>query len=208
MTRHPLLVASNNPHKIAELTALLADLPVRLLRPADLGLALAVEETGPTYAHNALAKARAGASQSGLLCLADDSGLEVMALGGRPGVHSARYGGPGRSDAERVALLLQELACTGDPDRRARFVCVLALATPDGESHLGIGTVEGLTADQPRGAHGFGYDPVFLLPDLGRTLAELPPSEKNRWSHRARAVQALRPLLRLILAGTPPASAR
>jgi XTP/dITP diphosphohydrolase len=192
MTR--LLVATTNPGKLRELTALLADLGLELVTPVDVGLDLDVAETGGTFAANAVLKARAFAAAGALPALADDSGLEVDALDGFPGVQSARWV-PG-SDADRVAALLARLAGVPAPRRTARFRSVAALAWPDGHAETADGHVEGRIALAPRGSGGFGYDPVFLVEDGGhagdRTMAELPPDEKNRLSHRARAVAGLR----------------
>lgn len=188
-----LVLATRSPGKIAELVPLLGDLDTRLTGLEESpGLALP-PEGDTSYAENALAKARAAAGAMGVIALGDDSGLEVEALGGAPGVRSARYGGPGLSDAQRVAMLLAALM--GAASRRARFRCVLALVAPWGEEALVEGIVEGILTDVPRGMAGFGYDPIFLLPALGRTFAELPPEEKGRWSHRARAVVEARPIL-------------
>jgi XTP/dITP diphosphohydrolase len=168
----------------------------------DVGIRDEVPEDEPTFEANAVAKARGYARLSGLLTLADDSGLVVDALGGRPGVQTARYGGPGLSAAQRYGLLLKELEGVAWARRTARFRCVIALAAPDGEL-LGQaeGVCEGLIALAPHGEGGFGYDPVFYLPDHGLTMAQLPAAEKHRISHRGRALQALSPLLR---AAVPP----
>ncbi|MEW6270583.1 MAG: RdgB/HAM1 family non-canonical purine NTP pyrophosphatase [Thermodesulfobacteriota bacterium] len=185
--RGPVTLASQNPGKLEELTELAhGALDLRLLprEPAPP----VVEEDQGTYAGNALVKARAIAAFTGGAALADDSGLEVDALGGAPGVRSARYGGPGLDDAGRCARLLRELA--GTERRSARFRCVLALVQGD-DWVVGEGTLEGEITRAPRGTGGFGYDPVFLVAALGRTLAEVAPEEKNRISHRARAMQAL-----------------
>lgn len=194
MTHH-LLIATHNPGKVREYRALLADLPLDLVYLDDLGITDEVEETGATFEENALLKARYYASRTGLWTWADDSGLEVDALGGRPGVHSARYAGPDASDADRYRKLLVELQ--GHPRPwTARFRCAVALVRPDGVEAVCHGTLEGEITDTPRGSHGFGYDPVFYLPERGQTLAELPPEEKNRISHRARAAQTAREVLR------------
>jgi XTP/dITP diphosphohydrolase len=150
------------------------------------------DESADSYAGNALIKGRAAARLTGCLVLADDSGLEVDALGGAPGVRSARYGGPGLDDAGRVRLLLDALRAVPPAKRAARFRCVIALVEPDGREQLVEGTVEGFIAEAPRGSGGFGYDPVFFYPPLGRTLAELTEAEKARVSHRAHAVEAAR----------------
>jgi XTP/dITP diphosphohydrolase len=192
-----LLVATHNPGKLREYHALLAELPLDIVTPADIGLNLDVEETGATFEANAVLKARAFAAAAGLPALADDSGLVVDALGGFPGVVSARWA-PG-SDADRVRALLARLAGVPAAARTARFQAVVALALPDGRIEHATGSVEGRIAQAPRGSAGFGYDPIFLVEDGGfegvLTLAELPPAEKNRISHRARAVEALTPVL-------------
>jgi XTP/dITP diphosphohydrolase len=190
-----LLIATHNPGKLREYTDLLAGLPLELLTPGDLGLHLDVVESGDTYADNARLKAVAYAGASGLLTLADDSGLEVDALDGAPGVRSARYALG--DDADRVTALLRALAQAGVPQeaRTARFCCVIVLAAPDGRTWHAEGTCAGHILDTPRGSGGFGYDPVFYLPDHGCTMAELPAREKNRISHRARAAQAMRATL-------------
>ena len=190
-----LLIATNNAGKVREYRELFAGLPVELTWPAREGLSLEVAETGATFAENARLKAVAYAQASGLWALADDSGLEVDALDGAPGVYSARYGGPGLSDEGRYRLLLEQLAQVPTPRRSARFRCVIALASPEGEVWTREGTCEGVIAGEPRGEGGFGYDPVFHLPELGRTMAELSPQKKNRLSHRARAAAAMAPVL-------------
>ena len=194
-----LLVASNNPGKLKEYADLLDRLPVTLTSPVQEGLSLAVDESGATFAENAILKARAYAEASGLPTLADDSGLEVDALDGAPGVRSARYAGEGASDEDRYRLLLRNLAGVPQGKRTARFRCVVAVATPQGKVHTAEGRCEGVIGFEPRGTHGFGYDPVFYLPDRGQTMAELPPTVKNRISHRGRAVQAALPVLRWLL---------
>jgi XTP/dITP diphosphohydrolase len=191
-----LLLASTNPGKLREMRALLKDLKVRLLSPKDLSLAIEVAETGATYAENAASKARAFALRSGLVSLADDSGLEVDALGGVPGLYSARYAPhPGATDADRRAYLLQQLQDQPRP-WSARFRCTVAIALPSGEVHFTEGVCPGEIISEERGRGGFGYDPVFLIPSLNKTMAELSMQEKNRISHRALAVRAAIPLLR------------
>ncbi len=195
-----LLIATHNRGKLAEYAELLCGLPVELVSLDDLGITFEVEETGATFCENALLKARAYAEASGLVTVADDSGLEVDALGGAPGVLSARYAGPGATDEQRYQRLLEELADVPKPERTARFQCVIAVAWPDGRRALTKGTVEGEITTAARGAHGFGYDPVFYLPQQRCTMAELPPEAKNQISHRAIAAQALRELLTRCLA--------
>jgi XTP/dITP diphosphohydrolase len=195
-----LVIATNNAGKQVEFRELLADWPGEIVFPHDLGLELEVEEKGDSFADIAALKARAYAEASGLPCLADDSGLEVDALGGAPGVYTARYAGPGASDADRYNKLLEALSDTPLEGRTARFRCAVALANA---CKVGIaeGTCEGVIAFEPRGTNGFGYDPVFYLPDYGRTMAELPDAVKNQISHRARAVQAAREMLDALLDG-------
>ena len=189
------IVATGNAGKLAEMRALLGDLPLALRSLADLPW-IELPPEGDDYAANAVAKARAVALATGLPALGDDSGLEVDALGGRPGVNSARYGGPGWDDAARVALLLHELASVPEAQRSARFVCVVAIVTPDGDSVVASGSCEGRILVEPRGDGGFGYDPVFAAEGRNVSLAELPADEKNRLSHRGRAVAALLAKLR------------
>jgi XTP/dITP diphosphohydrolase len=188
-----LVVATANPGKAVEYRALLADLPYAIESLADHAEIVLPPEGTTSYAENARAKAWAAARATGAVALGDDSGLEVDALGGRPGLASARYGGPGLDDAGRIARLLAEMA--GAPSRAARFRCVLALAAPWGAEAVVEGLVEGVLTEAPRGAGGHGYDPIFLLPVIGRTFAELAPAEKDRSSHRGRAVAHARPIL-------------
>jgi XTP/dITP diphosphohydrolase len=188
-----LVLATANRDKAQELAALLRDLGYAVAPLGDVAGAALPPEGATSYAENARAKARAAMAATGAVALGDDSGLEVEALGGRPGVASARYGGPGLSDAERVQRLLAELR--GIADRRARFRSVVALAAPWGAEAVVEGSVEGRLAEAPRGQGGFGYDPIFEVPALGRTFAELAPAEKDRLSHRGRAIEAARPIL-------------
>jgi XTP/dITP diphosphohydrolase len=190
-----LLIATGNPGKVREYQELFADLPVRCLGPADLNLHLEIEERGSSYRENALLKAIPFAHASGLSTLADDSGLEVDALDGRPGIHSARFGGAALGDADRWRLLLQELAGVPWEKRTARFRCVIALAHPGGPVKTAEGTCEGRIAFEAAGSAGFGYDPVFYLPQFGCTMAQLPEGVKNTISHRARAAWAARPII-------------
>lgn len=186
-----IVFATGNRGKQLELEALLRPLGFSVVSPTAAGVEPTVEEDAPTFAGNAEKKARHVSRSSGLPALADDSGLEVDALSGRPGVHSARYAGPERSDAANNAKLLAELAAVPDERRTARFRCALALALPDGQLLTVEGTCEGRILREPRGAGGFGYDPLFLVGDTGRTLAEMELDEKNRVSHRGRALRAL-----------------
>jgi XTP/dITP diphosphohydrolase len=190
-----LVIATGNPGKIQELQALLQHLPITLNNPHDLRLFLQIEEQNDSYFANAKRKARSYAKQSGLWSLADDSGLEVDALQGAPGLQSARLAGPGRSDADRRALLLTLLQPHPKP-WTARFRCVVVLASPEGEFDFAEGVCEGEIIPHERGDQGFGYDPIFLLEDRDKTMAELAMEEKNRLSHRARAVHAILPVLK------------
>jgi XTP/dITP diphosphohydrolase len=190
-----------NPDKLAELRELL-DLPgVSLDSLRDVPGARAPEEHGATLLDNARTKALAAVRLTGLPAIADDTGLEVDALGGRPGAHAARFAGPGATYASNRARLLAELEGVPAERRAARFRTVCVARWPDGREAVGEGVLEGRIAEQPRGEGGFGYDPVFELPELGLTLAELSAAEKNRLSHRARAVRNLRVSLQELLAG-------
>jgi XTP/dITP diphosphohydrolase len=189
-----IVVATRNPGKVKEFRSLLATTGWEVLGLADAAIAIEAEETGTTFAENARQKALAYSHETELPVLADDSGLEVSALGGRPGIHSARYAGDGADDSRRIAKLLSELAQAAG-GRSARFVCALALARRGRLILEAEGECRGVIADAPRGTHGFGYDPVFLFPELGKTYAELSEEEKNRVSHRARAVASLLELL-------------
>ena len=192
---HDLLVATTNLHKFEEYRAIFSDLPYRLLSLRDIWLDMDVEETGTTFAENAELKARSYAQASGLLTLADDSGLEIDALGGAPGVYSARFAGKDTSYEERFRLILERLKGLPTEQRGARFRCVIAIAEPSGATRLVEGVIEGVIADAPRGERGFGYDPIFLVPEIGMTTAELTAEDKNRISHRGRAAQLARVLL-------------
>lgn len=193
-----LLIATNNKGKVNELLELLKDIDVELVTPADINLELAVQEDGRTYAENAAKKATAFARASGLVALADDSGLAVDALDGAPGLYSARYSTkPGAQDADRRAHLLENLRGKPRP-WTARFHVAIAIAPPDSEVHIVAGLCPGEIIPEERGSGGFGYDPIFLLNELGKTMAELSMDEKNRLSHRARAVMNAKPILRKI----------
>lgn len=185
--RPSLVLATRNPHKLEEVRAILSGCDVLPL-PADVVLP---PEDGETFAENAAAKARAAHAATGLAALADDSGIEATALGGRPGVHSARYAGPGADDERNLALLLSDLA--GERDRRVAYVCAIAHIASDGRETIREGRCEGTLAERPRGDGGFGYDPAFIPADRddGRTMAELSPAEKHTISHRGRAVRAI-----------------
>ena len=198
MPMRSLLIATTNPGKIAEMKDLLTDLGVKLLTPADLGITLEVEEDGRTYAENAAKKALAFARAAERIALGDDSGLEVDALGGQPGLHSHRFCPiPNATDADRRSYLLERL---GDNPRpwTARFRATVAVATPAGDVQLATGQCEGEIIPKERGHNGFGYDPIFFIPERGQTMAELEMDEKNRLSHRARAVRNALPILKTL----------
>jgi XTP/dITP diphosphohydrolase len=198
-----LLVASGNPGKLLEIQALLADLPFKLVIPTQLGLDLDVEESGDTYQENASIKALIFSKTSGLTTLADDSGLEVAVLDGLPGLHSARFSPlPNANDSDRRAYLLDQLKTHPRP-WLAKFHCTVAISTPDGQVFFTTGECAGEIIPEERGQRGFGYDPIFLLQELGKTMAELSMNEKNRLSHRARAIMAARPILARILQDIP-----
>jgi XTP/dITP diphosphohydrolase len=189
-----LLLATNNNGKVTELRHLLEGIPFDLVTLREAGITSSAEETGTTYEENARIKALASARQSGLMALADDSGLEVDALNGEPGIMSARYAGEHASDGDRVKYLLGKLAGVPWERRTARFVCVIVIATPEGETAQCEGRCAGLIGFEPKGAFGFGYDPIFYFPELGKTMAELTEAEKDRISHRGRAAAGV-PLL-------------
>jgi XTP/dITP diphosphohydrolase len=190
-----LVLATGNTGKVREYRRLLAGTGFGIVTPAELGLDVRPEETGATFADNAVIKAEALAEATGMPSLADDSGLEVDALGGQPGVESARYGGAGLDDIGRFLLVLRRLAGVPEERRTARFRCAIALAAPRRETVVVEGTVEGRIALEARGEGGFGYDPVFLPEGRRRTMAELSPGEKDALSHRARAAVRIRPEL-------------
>lgn len=196
------MIATHNRGKLIEYQAIFADLPLELVTLDEVGVRNDVAETGATFAENARAKAIAYARQTGLLTLADDSGLEVDALGGEPGVCSKRYAGENKSDAERIAFLLDKLRDVPAGKRRARFRCAIALAAPDGTIWETDGTCEGEIAFEPRGTNGFGYDPIFQVAARGVRMAELSTAEKNRVSHRARAAEKARHILAAIIASS------
>jgi XTP/dITP diphosphohydrolase len=195
MAPSDLLVASQNPGKLAEMRLLLTGLPFRVLSPAELGLSEAPEETGTSFADNALIKARHYSLGSGLPAVADDSGLSVAALGGAPGLYSSRFGGDGASDRDRNELLLSRLQGVPEAERGAVFTSAVALARRDKVLFEIVETVEGRIAEGPRGSGGFGYDPIFFYPPLGKTFGELPQEEKDRVSHRGKAFARLREFL-------------
>jgi len=184
-----LLIATHNRGKLSELTWLLGDVPFDMVSLADVGIHHQVDETGETFEQNAALKAETYARLSGLPTLADDSGLEVDALDGEPGVRSSRYAGDNATDADRIAVLLRKLDNIPAGDRTARFRCVIAVAWPGGPLELHPGACEGRIIEAPRGSNGFGYDPVFFIPAMGKTMAELTTAQKNRVSHRGLAAR-------------------
>jgi len=199
-----LLIATNNRGKREEIGALLAELPIAIVSGAEVALP-AVAETGATYAENALLKARAAAAATGLAALADDSGLEVDALGGAPGVRSARFAGPDAGDEANNRLLLARLVRVPPAARTARFVCTMALVLPDGRAIVTRGSVEGAILAAPRGSGGFGYDPLFYYAPLAATFGEARAAAKNEVSHRARALRAMVERIRVLVAAGPRA---
>ena len=183
-----ILVATGNKHKLDEIREILADLPVRLIGTFDLPRKIEVEETGRTFAENAALKARAYFELTGLPVLADDSGLEVPALNNAPGIHSARFAGEDANYEKNNALLLKKMEPFSGNERKARFVCTVCFKDKENEWFF-TGTTEGLILTSLKGKGGFGYDPLFLVPELGRTYAELSGKEKNKISHRAKALE-------------------
>lgn len=192
-----LVVATKNPGKVRELRALLGDLPVELVGADDMP---DVEETGTTFAENAVLKARAAAEWSGGWAIADDSGIEVDALDGAPGVYSNRYFGENTTEVDRNAALVRLLADVPPDKRTCRYRAVIAIASPDGRVLVTEGTCEGVVIDEPQGELGFGYDPHFFLPEYGKTMAEIDPKLKNRISHRGRALAEALPILEKLTA--------
>jgi XTP/dITP diphosphohydrolase len=192
----PLLLGSSNPGKLREMRQLLAGMPYRVLGPADVGLRDAPEETGTTFMENAILKARHYAEKSGLLVVADDSGLSVEALGGGPGLYSSRFGGEGATDEDRNRLLLDRLAGLPPERRGARFTSAVAAAGDGRVLFQAEENVEGRIVEAPRGGNGFGYDPVFFYPPFGKTFGEVSGEEKDRVSHRGKSFARLREFLR------------
>ena len=206
MTNNPLahritlVIATGNRGKYSEIAALLQGLDALLVPLDSVGLVEVPPESGESFQENARCKAEFVARAVGRLALADDSGLEVDALGGQPGVMSARFGGPGKTDADRNRLLLSKLEGIPPERRTARFRCVVAIADPNGLVSVADGACEGRITLEPRGDYGFGYDPIFEVPSLGRTLAEVGSDVKNRLSHRAKAIAKARTILEEFLA--------
>lgn len=191
-----ILLATQNLGKVKELQELLTGEEFEVISLADLEDWEEIEETGSTFAENAALKARVAAKRTGLITIADDSGLEVDALNGAPGVNSARYAGTPKDDQKNNEKLLAELEDVAEEERTARFRCALVIALPSGEEYLTEGIVEGRILTEPRGREGFGYDPLFYLPDFGRTMAQLNLSQKNKISHRAQAFRNAIPMLK------------
>ena len=183
-----LVLASKNRHKLVELQTILGQLGLEVVLESDIGIDVDVEETGTTFEENALLKAKAVMEESGMAAIADDSGLMVDALNGEPGVYSARYGGKD-SDAARTAYLLENMAQVPEEERTARFVSAIACALPDGRVVTSRGTCEGRILFETRGDNGFGYDPVFYVPEIGMTFAEADGERKNAISHRGNALK-------------------
>ncbi|MGQ9632188.1 MAG: XTP/dITP diphosphatase [bacterium] len=197
-----IVLATRNPGKLRELRELLGDLNVELLSLEDFPDVPDISEDSDDYAENALKKAKIVSYMTGLPAIADDSGLEVDALGGEPGVLSSRYFGP-VGDRERCCRLLKSMAGVPSEERAARFRCVVALADPNGWSETASGVLEGFISEEIRGEGGFGYDPIFYLPQYGMTVAELPQSEKNRISHRGQALRKAVDIIRSRYSGDP-----
>jgi XTP/dITP diphosphohydrolase len=194
-----LLLATSNPGKTREYCFLLDGLGYQITTLAEEGIAKVVTEIGNSYEQNARIKAITYAQLSRLLTLADDSGLEVDALNGQPGVKSARFAGEAATDAEKVSFLLAKLEEVPWEQRTARFKCVIAIATPEGQTEVCYGECQGMIAFEAKGKNGFGYDPIFFLPEIGKTMAELSLKTKNQISHRARATQKARHVLQQLL---------
>ncbi len=190
-----VVIATRNPGKFREIKAILSSLPLKFLSLEDFPDLPEVVEDGATFAENAGKKARTIADFTGRLAIADDSGLVVDALQGRPGVFSSRYAGENATDRERCQKLLEEMASIPEGKRQARFMCAMAVALPRGRMEVVEGECRGRVTSAPRGKRGFGYDPIFFVPQFGKTMAELEPEEKNRISHRARALEKLKVLL-------------
>lgn len=188
------VLASNNPGKLKEMNAILSSLGMEVISQREAGYDLDVEENGTTFEENSYLKAHAACQASGMIAIADDSGLVVDALDCGPGVYSARYGTPDLDDAGRTALLLKNME--GQENRACRFVSVITCCFPDGRKLVARGTCEGQVGYAPAGENGFGYDPIFYIPEKGKTFAQLSPEEKNAMSHRGRAIARLAELLK------------
>ncbi len=197
MSKPKLLLATNNRAKVREYARLLKGMPYHIVSLEDVNISEQVEETGASFEENAILKAKRYCELSGLTTMADDSGLEVNALGGEPGVRSARYAGEDASDKERIDFLLKKIVDVTWEKRQAQFKCVIAIAYPDGKVQICQGQCSGILTFAPLGDNGFGYDPIFYLPDLHKTMAELSMSEKNAISHRGLAAEEARVKLQL-----------
>jgi XTP/dITP diphosphohydrolase len=193
-----IILASNNKHKINEIKNILRDFPFEILSLKEAGIEIEVDEDGETFEENAYKKAREIMDVSGEATLADDSGLEVFALDGKPGVHSARFGGEHGNDKKNNLKLLELLKNTLERERGAQFVSVIVLLTPGGDKIVARGEVEGIIGYEEKGQNGFGYDPLFVIPELNKTFAELSAEEKNSISHRARALDVLKNKLKSV----------
>lgn len=190
-----LIFATGNEHKMVEIREILGELPVEILSMKDAGIETDIVENGSTFEENALIKAKEVCKLAGEMVLADDSGLEIDYLNGEPGIYSARYMGEDTSYRIKNKNLIDRLEGVPKEKRTARFVCAIAAAFPDGRSYVVRGTIEGIIGYEERGANGFGYDPIFYLPERGVSTAELPPDEKNSISHRGNALRKMKELL-------------
>ncbi|MFC1920672.1 XTP/dITP diphosphatase [Chloroflexota bacterium] len=194
--KQKLLLATNNKNKVREYRSLLKGVPFKLVTMAEEGITTEVDEVGESYKENAILKATLLAAESGLIALADDSGTEIDALGGEPGILSHRYAGEGASDSDRNIYLLSRMQDVQEGNRSASFHCAIALATPGGEVETCHGECRGTITFEPRGEQSFGYDPIFFIPELGKTMAELSLEEKNSISHRGHAARKAAELLK------------
>lgn len=190
--RKKIIFATGNEGKMREIKMIMADMDIEILSMKEAGISISVEENGGTFEENALIKARAVAACTDEIVMADDSGLEVDYLNGEPGVFSARYLGEDTPYSTKNADIIRRLEGVPDEKRTARFVCAIAAVAPDGREFAVNGVIEGRIGYEERGAHGFGYDPIFYVPELGKTTAELPEEEKNKISHRGRALQLIK----------------
>lgn len=190
-----IVFATTNEGKVKEIKEILGDFPIEVVSMKEMGITADIEENGTTFEENSLIKARALAKLTGLPALADDSGLEVDYLNGEPGIYSARYLGRDTDYDYKNNYIIDKLSGAKGEDRSARFVCVISLVLPDGREFVERGVVEGLIGYEQKGENGFGYDPIFYLPEYGKTSAELPPEEKNKISHRGKALTAMKKLI-------------
>ena len=190
-----IVFATTNEGKVKEIKEILKDFPIEVVSMKEMGITADIEENGTTFEENSLIKARALVKLTGLPALADDSGLEVDYLNGEPGIYSARYLGRDTDYDYKNNYIIDKLSGAKGEERSARFVCVISLVLPDGREFVERGVVEGLIGYEQKGENGFGYDPIFYLPEYGKTSAELPPEEKNRISHRGKALTAMKKLI-------------